>query len=89
MYKFDYVDYNNKQKDLTSSFGLTYYTLYINFFILAKISFIFEKMNNLVNKTQTLNQSKVSFIANSLDGFLNSNLIGLNKKFQELNIDEI
>lgn len=90
LYKFDYADYNNKHKNLTnSSFNIAYYTLYINFFISTKIGFIFEKMNNMVSKSQILDQSKSLLIANSLNGFLNSNVINLSRKFQELNIDEI
>jgi hypothetical protein len=48
-----------------------------------------ERIVGLVNKTQTLDQSKNSLIVNSLNGFLNSNVINLSRKFQELNIDEI
>jgi hypothetical protein len=48
-----------------------------------------ERIASLANKTQILDQSKTSLIANSLNGFLNSNMINLSKKFQELNIDEI
>jgi hypothetical protein len=72
-----------------SSFNIAYYTLYINFFISTKIGFIFEKMNNMVSKSQILDQSKSLLTANSLNGFLNSNVINLSRKFQELNIDEI
>jgi len=90
LYKFDYVDYNNKHKNLTnSSFNLTYYTLYINFFISTKIGFILDKIAGLANKIKILDQSKNSLTANSIDNFLNSNVIDLSKKFQELNIDEI
>lgn len=46
-------------------------------------------MNNVVNKFQILDQSKSLLIANTLNGFLSSNVIDLSKKFQELNIDEI
>jgi hypothetical protein len=90
LYKFDYADYNNKHKNLVnSSFSSAYFTLYINFFISTKIGFIFEKMRNIINKTKTLDQSKNLLVTNSLNNFLNSNLIGLNKRFQEINIDEI
>lgn len=90
LYKFDYADYNNKHKNLVnSSFSSAYFTLYINFFIPTKIGFIFEKMRNIINKTKTLDQSKNLLVTNSLNNFLNSNLIGLNKRFQEINIDEI
>ena len=90
LYKFDYVDYNNKHKNLTnSSFNLTYYTLYINFFISTKIGFILDKIAGLANKIKILDQSKNSLTANSIDNFLNSNVIDLSKKFQDLNIDEI
>lgn len=90
LYKFDYADYNNKHKNLTnSSFNLAYYTLYINFFISTKIGIILEKVADLTNKIQVLDQSKNSLIANSLNGFLNSNVTNLSKKFQQLNIDEI
>lgn len=74
---------------MNSAFNLVYYTLYINFFISTKINIIFEKMNNVVNKFQILDQSKSLLIANTLNGFLSSNVIDLSKKFQELNIDEI
>jgi hypothetical protein len=90
LYKFDYVDYNNKHKSLTSSsFNFTYYTLYINFFVSTKVGFILEKIAGLANKTKILDQSKNSLTVNSIDNFLNSNVINLSKKFQELNIDEI
>jgi len=46
-------------------------------------------MRNIINKTKTLDQSKNLLVTNSLNNFLNSNLIGLNKRFQEINIDEI
>jgi hypothetical protein len=48
-----------------------------------------ERIAGLANKTQILDQSKNSLIVNSLNGFLNSNVINLSRKFQELNIDEI
>lgn len=90
LYKFDYADYNNKHKNLiNSSFNFTYYALYINFFISTKIVFMLERITGLANKTQTLDQSKNSLIVNSLNGFLNSNVVNLSRKFQELNIDEI
>ncbi len=54
-----------------------------------KINFIFEKMKSMINKTQTLDQSKSLLINKSLNNILNSNLIGLSKRFQEVNIDEI
>jgi len=68
---------------------LTYYTLYINFFISTTIGFILDKIAGLANKIKILDQSKNSLTANSIDNFLNSNVIDLSKKFQELNIDEI
>lgn len=90
LYKFDYVDYNNKHKNLTnSSFNFTYYTLYINFFISAKIGFILDKIAGLTNKIKILDQSKNLLVANSMNDYLNSNVLNLSKKFQELNIDEI
>jgi hypothetical protein len=48
-----------------------------------------ERIAGLANKTQISDQSKNSLIVNSLNGFLNSNVISLSRKFQELNIDEI
>jgi len=90
LYKFDYADYNNKDKNLiNSSFSSVYFNLYVNFFIPMKINFIFEKMKSMINKTQTLDQSKSLLINKSLNNILNSNLIGLSKRFQEVNIDEI
>ena len=90
LYKFDYADYNNKHKNLTnSSFNFAYYTLYVNFFISTKIGFIVERIASLANKIQILDQSKYSLITNALNSFLNSNVVNLSKKFQELNIDEI
>nr|ALG41039.1 ORF2 [Acanthamoeba polyphaga] len=90
LYKFDYADYNNKHKNLiNSSFSSVYFNLYVNFFIPMKINFIFEKMKSMINKTQTLDQSKSLLINKSLNNILNSNLIGLSKRFQEVNIDEI
>jgi len=90
LYKFDYADYNNKHKNLTSSsFNFAYYTLYINFFISTKIGIVSEKVADLTNKARVLDQSKNSLIGNSLNGFLNSNVTNLSKKFQQLNIDEI
>ena len=90
LYKFDYADYNNKHKNLiNSSFSSVYFNLYVNFFIPMKINFMFEKMKSMINKTQTLDQSKSLLINKSLNNILNSNLIGLSKRFQEVNIDEI
>lgn len=90
LYKFDYVDYNNKHKSLVNtSFSFIYYTLYVNFFILTKINFIFEKTKGIINKTQILNQSQRLLMISSLNNFLNSNSTDFVKKFQELNIDEI
>lgn len=63
--------------------------LYINFFISTRIGFMLERIVGLANKTQILDQSKNLLIVNSLNGFLNSNVINLSKKFQDLNIDEI
>jgi hypothetical protein len=84
------VDYNNKHKSLVNtSFSFIYYTLYINFFILTKINFIFEKTKSIINKTQTLNQSQRLLMISLLNNFLNSNSVDFVKKFQELNIDEI
>lgn len=90
LYKFDYVEYNSKHKNLTnSSFGYVYYALYVNFFIATKINFISEKAKSVISKVQTLNQSRDLLISSSLSGFFNSNLVGLSNKFKELNIDEI
>lgn len=90
LYKFDYVEYNSKHKNLTTSaFSSVYYVLYANFFIAAKVSFMFEKAKSVVGKVQTLNQSKSLLVGSLLNGVLNSNLIGLSNKFKELNTDEI
>jgi hypothetical protein len=90
LYKFDYTEYNSKHKNLiNSSFSSTYYVLYVNLFIETKTSFILERVKSVISKFQTLNQSKSLLIDNSLNGFFNSNLVGLSNKFKELNIDEI
>ena len=90
LYKFDYVDYNNKHQALiNNSFNFIYYTLYINFFILTKINMAFEKTKNVINKIQLLNQSKDFLTFTQLNNFLRLNTICLTKKFQELDINEI
>lgn len=90
LYKFDYVDYNNKQKSLVNtSFSFIYYTLYVNFFIVIKINQVFDKTKSLMAKAQTLNQFKSNLTTNTLNSFLNSKIISLTKEFQELNINEI
>ena len=90
LYKFDYVNYNSRHKNLiSSSFSSAYYTLYVNFFIMTKISLVFERVKNIISKIQTLDKSKSLLISGSLNSFFNLNFIGLSRRFQELNIDEI
>jgi hypothetical protein len=48
-----------------------------------------DKIAGLTNKIKILDQSKNLLVANSMNDYLNSNVINLSKKFQELNIDEI
>jgi len=88
LYKFDYVEYNRKNKSLTSAcFSSIYYISYINFFLMAKVNIAFEKAERLITKAQTLNQTKEILNTTLLNNYLNSN--NLTKKIEKLNINEI
>jgi len=90
LYKFDYIDYNNKQKSLiNTSFSFVYYTIYLNFLTSVKINLISEKVKSLLFKTQTLNQSKIFLTGNTLNSFIVSTTTPLIKEFQKLDIYEI
>lgn len=96
LYKFDYADYNNKQKALiNNSFNFTYYSLYINFFILLKINMAFEKTKIIINKMQLLSQTKDILTSIQLYNNFTANPSCLVKKLskeldmRKLNIDEI
>lgn len=90
LYKFDYAQYNNQNKSLTSAcFNSIYYTIYANFFLIAKVNFVFSKTKSLLNKIQILDKSKNIIFASLLNNFLGSSTTGLIKKINKINIDEI
>ncbi len=95
LYKFDYIDYNNKHKALiNNSFSFAYYALYINFFVLTKINMAFEKTKIIINKMQLLDQTKGFLISTQLNNALAETnptclIKGLELDMKKLNIDEI
>jgi hypothetical protein len=93
LYKFDYNDYNNKNKKITElCFNAIYYNLYINFFIWLKVNSTINKVKGLLNKSYTfssINNSLINSKINALvlDNFvLNENLI---TSLNNIDIDEI
>jgi len=92
LYKFDYLDYENKNKKLVqANFAETYSLSYFNIYtdiLKAKIS---NKIDALLNKNLILNFSNNLIQQNHTENFIkdrsiNNNLLNNLKKF---NIDEI
>lgn len=91
LYKFDYVEYSNKNKSLTNaSFGSLYFVLYANFFLLVKSKLMVEKATTILNKSfllqNSLNSIHNSYLSNSL---LQAQVSPLIKEVKNLSIDEI
>jgi hypothetical protein len=91
LYKFDYVEYNNKSKLLTNfCFNSVYYAIYLNFFLLVKSSLFIENIKYLLNKNLILQFTKSSLNINSIKGILNNSYnINLANDINKINIDEI
>jgi hypothetical protein len=91
LYKFDYVEYNNKSKLLTNfCFNSVYYAIYLNFFLLVKSSLFIENIKYLLNKNLILQFTKSTLNINSIKWVLNNSYnINLVNDINKINIDEI
>jgi hypothetical protein len=93
LYKFDYLEYENKNKKLVQvNFAETYSLLYFNVYTPIFKTKISDKIEALLNKNLILNFSNNLMLENHTQNFIKGHIINNNlllKNLEDFNIDEI